>query len=192
MLHAVGQGAIGVEIRQGDEWVAGLLEGGEGGGASIIRKRVSWECTAERSLLRTLEGGCSVPVGVSCKWEDEKEKALRSVPHGSAENSGNGIITADGLCSNEQDGADTSRPSSSHTDLLPSSMNPGILHMRASVTSVDGKECVQGSRRRWIDSDESADMLGWELARSLVEKGAGKILEKITLNRGMIERAGGA
>lgn len=199
MLHAVGQGAIGVEIREGDEWVTGLLEGG-GGGVSVIRKRVSWECMAERSLLRTLEGGCSVPVGVSCKWEDGKEKAPRNVPHDSAENSGNGTITTDGLRSNEQvsstlrggDSADTSRPSSSHTDLLPTSMNPSTLHMRASVTSVDGKECVQGSCRRWIDSDESADMLGWELARSLVEKGAGKILEKITLNRGMIERADGA
>ncbi|KAL9641083.1 MAG: hypothetical protein Q9204_000353, partial [Flavoplaca sp. TL-2023a] len=29
MLHAVGQGAIGLEIREGDEWMQGLLEGRE-------------------------------------------------------------------------------------------------------------------------------------------------------------------
>ncbi|KAI4214185.1 MAG: hypothetical protein LQ351_003270 [Letrouitia transgressa] len=150
---------------------------------------------AERSLLRTLEGGCSVPVGVSCKWEDGGEKAPRSVARDAAENSGNRTTTTDGLGLNEQDGSalqDISRPSSSHTDLFATSMNPGTLRMIASVTSVDGKECVQGSYRGWIASDEGADMLGWELARNLVEKGAGKILEKITLNRGMIERAGGA
>ncbi|KAL8697192.1 MAG: hypothetical protein Q9201_007250, partial [Fulgogasparrea decipioides] len=73
MLHAVGQGAIGLEIREGDEWVNGLLEGREGGGG-VVFNRVSWECLAERSLLRTLEGGCSVPVGVSCSWEEENRE----------------------------------------------------------------------------------------------------------------------
>ncbi|KAL8946346.1 MAG: hypothetical protein Q9222_007242, partial [Ikaeria aurantiellina] len=80
LLHAVGQGAIGLEVREGDEWVSGLLEGREGQ-QGVVVNRVSWECQAERSLLRTLEGGCSVPVGVSCLWE----KAAASDDNGGKE-----------------------------------------------------------------------------------------------------------
>lgn len=62
MLHAVGQGAIGLEIREGDEWMQRLLEGREGKKGAVV-KRVSWECLAERSLLRTLEGGVVFRLG---------------------------------------------------------------------------------------------------------------------------------
>ncbi|KAL2052159.1 hypothetical protein ABVK25_007601 [Lepraria finkii] len=54
MLHAVGQGALGVEWRASDEWVEGLV-GGCGRGRE--GRRVSWECVAERGVLRALEGG---------------------------------------------------------------------------------------------------------------------------------------
>lgn len=57
MYHAVGQGAIGVEIKKNNETMRLLC--------SVIGCReTTWKCIAERSLLRTLEGGCSVPVGV--------------------------------------------------------------------------------------------------------------------------------
>lgn len=57
MYHAVGQGAIGVEIKKNNEKMRLLC--------SVIGCReTTWKCVAERSLLRTLEGGCSVPVGV--------------------------------------------------------------------------------------------------------------------------------
>jgi hydroxymethylbilane synthase len=65
-LGAVGQGAIGVEIRHGDVPTEKLCEGileADGNGS-----RVHWECLAERMLLRTLEGGCSVPVAVETEW----------------------------------------------------------------------------------------------------------------------------
>lgn len=68
MLHAVGQGALGVEFREGDGWVAGLLAAVEDGGGG--RKKVGWACAAERMLLACLEGGCSVPVGVETDWEE--------------------------------------------------------------------------------------------------------------------------
>ena len=63
----------------------------------------------------------------------------------------------------------------------------GVLVMRAIVVSLDGKECVQGGRRRMVGSNDDAEEAGWEMAQELVGKGAGKILEKITLNRGMIQ-----
>lgn len=57
MYYAVGQGAVGVEIRKDDPVMKPLCE--------VIGCREStWRCIAERALLRTLEGGCSVPVGV--------------------------------------------------------------------------------------------------------------------------------
>ena len=61
MLYAVGQGAIGIENRSDDRNVKSLLD-------SITDKRSFLACTAERSLLRTIEGGCSAPLGVETKW----------------------------------------------------------------------------------------------------------------------------
>ena len=57
LYHAVGQGALGVEIRIGDEATKKLCE-------SLTHWPTDWTCRAERSMLRVLEGGCSVPVGV--------------------------------------------------------------------------------------------------------------------------------
>lgn len=61
MLHAVGQGALGVEIRIDDEKTADLLRG-------IGDEKTTLACLAERSLLRKLEGGCSAPLGVETEW----------------------------------------------------------------------------------------------------------------------------
>lgn len=70
--NAVGQGALGIEIREGDEEVESvvrrLMQGPTG-------QRDLWECLAERSCLRTLEGGCSVPVGVETEWLDTASEA---------------------------------------------------------------------------------------------------------------------
>lgn len=73
MLHAVGQGALGIEAREGDEVVLGLLKG-------VLHAETMLACEAERSLMRTLEGGCSVPIGVETDWVPGQEgvgQALR-------------------------------------------------------------------------------------------------------------------
>ncbi|KAK7203514.1 hypothetical protein BZA70DRAFT_66474 [Myxozyma melibiosi] len=57
LLYAVGQGAIGVEVKKGDAATQAFLD-------KIIDLPVALTCTAERSLMRKLEGGCSVPLGV--------------------------------------------------------------------------------------------------------------------------------
>ncbi|KAL8693552.1 MAG: hypothetical protein Q9218_001638 [Villophora microphyllina] len=196
MLHAVGQGAIGLEIREGDDWVSGLLEGRDGS-RGIVFNRVSWECQAERSLLRTLEGGCSVPVGVSCSWEEDGDTSSAV-----AANSGIETIpdTSDTPKTNTKTTPEINNTTSQAESVsLPPDplsndpqMCPGTLHILASVTSVDGTEYVSASRRQYVSNDKEADEAGWEVARYLVDGGAGKILEAIGLNRGMIERAGGA
>lgn len=57
-LHAVGQGALGIECRGDDEEVLTLLK-------AIEHTPTAQCCTAERAFLRELEGGCQVPIGVN-------------------------------------------------------------------------------------------------------------------------------
>ena len=58
MLPAVGQGAMAVEIRSEDVELKGFLQ--------ILNDAETETCvTAERAFLRTLEGGCQVPIGAN-------------------------------------------------------------------------------------------------------------------------------
>lgn len=56
-MYAVGQGALAVETRADDKELNKLL-------LSLNDPDTFICCTAERAFLHTLEGGCSVPVGV--------------------------------------------------------------------------------------------------------------------------------
>lgn len=63
-LHAVGQGALGIECREGDQEILDLLK--------VLEHTPTKQCTfAERALLRSLEGGCQVPIGVNSRVEGE-------------------------------------------------------------------------------------------------------------------------
>jgi hydroxymethylbilane synthase len=80
LLHAVGQGALGVEICEGDEEIQAFL-------APLAHRETTLHCLAERSLMRTLEGGCSVPIGVeteTCKGGILAMKAIVANVDGSA------------------------------------------------------------------------------------------------------------
>lgn len=64
MISAVGQGAIGIEIREDDEFMLHVME--------QIGHPETMECvTAERVVMRTLEGGCQVPIGAYTRYEDD-------------------------------------------------------------------------------------------------------------------------
>jgi hydroxymethylbilane synthase len=56
MLPAVGQGALGIEIRSDNLLIDDLLK-------KIHHEDTYYAVLAERSLLKTLEGGCQVPIG---------------------------------------------------------------------------------------------------------------------------------
>ena len=62
LLPAVGQGAIGVEIRSGDAAVAPMV-------AALNHAPTAGAVTAERALLARLEGGCQVPIGAYARIE---------------------------------------------------------------------------------------------------------------------------
>lgn len=55
-LPAIGQGALGIESRIGDERVRRILE-------PLNHPETASAVAAERSLLKELEGGCQVPIG---------------------------------------------------------------------------------------------------------------------------------
>ncbi|MER3434030.1 MAG: hydroxymethylbilane synthase [Leptolyngbya sp. ERB_1_1] len=63
-LHAVGQGALGIECREGDTEILEIL--------SVLQHQpTAYRCYAERAFLRELEGGCQVPIGVNTKIEGD-------------------------------------------------------------------------------------------------------------------------
>lgn len=65
-LYAVGQGALAVECRMNDHTTLALL--------STLHDQVSaLRVIAERSLLKSLEGGCSAPVAVHSEYDEDKE-----------------------------------------------------------------------------------------------------------------------
>ncbi|MEQ8385449.1 MAG: hydroxymethylbilane synthase [Coleofasciculus sp. A1-SPW-01] len=57
-LHAVGQGALGIECRGDDPEILDVLK-------AIEHSPTAQRCYAERAFLRELEGGCQVPIGVN-------------------------------------------------------------------------------------------------------------------------------
>lgn len=61
-LPAVGQGALGVEAREGDERVLGAI-------AKLDHRETRAAVTAERALLREMEGGCQIPLGAWAREE---------------------------------------------------------------------------------------------------------------------------
>ncbi len=64
-LHAVGQGALGIECRDGDEETLKVIK-------FLEHTPTAQRCYAERAFLRELEGGCQVPIGVNTVIVDGK------------------------------------------------------------------------------------------------------------------------
>lgn len=64
-LHAVGQGALGIECRAVDTNILDLLK-------VLEHTPTAQRCYAERAFLRELEGGCQVPIGVNTTIEGDR------------------------------------------------------------------------------------------------------------------------
>lgn len=63
-LHAVGQGALGIECIEGNPEVLEIIK-------ALEHTPTSQRCLAERAFLRELEGGCQVPIGVNTSLEGD-------------------------------------------------------------------------------------------------------------------------
>jgi len=154
MLHAVGQGALGIEIRENDEVVREMLD-------KIRCEKTTRACMAERALLRKLEGGCSVPIGVETEWRSSKR----------------GLTT--GILPAKEYGHDGQAIERKEEE----SLDEQELVLRTMVVSVDGKDCVEEELVRKVRSAEEAAEMGREVADRLLARGADKILEKISMEK---------
>jgi hydroxymethylbilane synthase len=148
MLYAVGQGALAIEIRKGDEGMKEML-------SKIRCERTTRACSAERALLRTLEGGCSVPIGIETSWRGGTGVATGAQPAKDYDKDGQAI---------EVEG----------------DMDEQEMFLKAIVVSVDGKESVEYEVARKVKSVEEAETFGRDVAKILLEKGAAPILDKIS------------
>ena len=63
-LHAVGQGALGIECVEDKPEVLEIIK-------VLEHTTTSRRCLAERAFLRELEGGCQVPIGVNSQISNE-------------------------------------------------------------------------------------------------------------------------
>ena len=77
-LPAVGQGAVGIECREGDQRIQELL-------APLEHQETRLRVLAERALNKRLDGGCQVPIGSYCIIENDQFwlRAIVGSPDGS-------------------------------------------------------------------------------------------------------------
>ncbi len=115
MLPAVGQGALAVEVRTGDEPTAALL-------ACLHDDPSALAVRAERALLGALQGGCQIPIGAHAE--------LRVAP--GADTSGGDVAPGSGTL---RDRARAGGEPPSGAELV----------LRAFVGSLDGAEAVRDS-----------------------------------------------
>ncbi|KAF2264850.1 porphobilinogen deaminase [Lojkania enalia] len=154
MLYAVGQGALAIEIRKNDHVMKDML-------FNVKCERTTRACSAERALLRTLEGGCSVPIGVETSWRRwTSGVAIGAEPAKDYDRNGKAI---------ELD----------HKE----NINDQELVLKTVVVSVDGKDSVEHETARRVTTVEEAEALGRDVAKVLIGNGADKILEKISAEK---------
>lgn len=78
MLPAVGQGAIAIETRSDDQFAIEVT-------GKLDHRETRLACLAERSFLRSLGGGCQLPIAAHARFEDDllKLDGLVAKPDGS-------------------------------------------------------------------------------------------------------------
>lgn len=76
LLHSVGQGSLAIEVRTPPEG-ADPTTNRDARIRELVRSIGDWRATfraeAERALLKELEGGCSIPVGVETRFDDHDQ-----------------------------------------------------------------------------------------------------------------------
>jgi len=156
MCPAAGQGALGIEIREGDTTTRDLL-------AFLNDPAARAATTCERALLNSLGGGCQVPIGAFAEVrvvEDHK-----AYPDGERQIN----RTGDG----NREGHEFTRAAKSVRE--QGALAPGaIIHLESVVADPDGSKLLRDSR----DGDDP-EKLGNEAGAALLARGGDQILEAV-------------
>jgi hydroxymethylbilane synthase len=123
MLPAVGQGAMAVEIRRDDVKIRELLQ-------KLNDPETNFCITAERAFLRTLEGGCQVPIGANAFLESDK-----IFLEGMAGNLEGIVNLRDSISGDKKDAADLGRQLAQR--LIERGANRLLEETRATVESTE-------------------------------------------------------
>ncbi|WWC86298.1 porphobilinogen deaminase [Kwoniella dendrophila CBS 6074] len=190
LMHAVGQGALAVEIRSDDNRTRNCLRG-------LGHWPTEWTCGAERGCLRVLEGGCSVPVGVESEiveldsdyvLEDDVEDPFKDeIEEELKEDSP--MLHFSGLIDIKPN-TRPSTPTFSKNSLPPLRKRFAKLTLSTCVTSTDGKKHVLYEPKPVIvRSYRQAEKFGEDCARKLRAMGASEVLDEINAIRKEREKA---
>lgn len=185
LMHAVGQGALAIEIRSTDPRVRNCLRG-------LGHWQTEWSCGAERGCLRVLEGGCSVPVGVESELVELDEDEIAAHPElregvedpfkdqeESPLEGDSPMLWFSGLVDTTS-AATPSTPTFSSHSLPPLRTRLAKLTLHSCVTSTDGtKHVLFTPPPVLVRSYRQAEQFGEECARKLRGMGAGEILDEI-------------
>ncbi|GAA5960255.1 hypothetical protein JCM3765_002518 [Sporobolomyces pararoseus] len=194
LYPAVGQGALAIEIRSGDEKSGEII-------GSLECWKTSWMTRSERMMLKILEGGCSVPVGCETKltkvWVKGGEGDLK-------ENRVNGYTTpqlhqrksssSNGYFGLEKTKDQDNRLIIPSPHLCPhhdtqSSLHHATLTLTGTITSLSGTSSVISTISRKVHSVKDCEDLGRDVALELIEGGGKEILTE--LGRHVKEVGGG-
>jgi hydroxymethylbilane synthase len=156
MCPAAGQGALGIEIREGDAKTRGLL-------AFLNDPAARAATTCERALLNSLGGGCQVPIGAfaEIRAADDREASA----NGERQTNRKGEGTREG---HEFTRAD-------HAPQSEAALAAGvIIHLESIVADPDGSKVLRDSR----DGDDP-EKLGNAAGAALLKRGGDAILEAV-------------
>lgn len=194
LFHAVGQGALGVEIRSGDARVRETMRG-------IGHWQTEWRCGAERGCLRVLEGGCSVPVGIESILEElpaseddnTQDDQLAAQTFDEITNESpmlwfSGIVDPAHLLPLSRPVTPSDRPGTSQ-ELPPLRPRRARLTVRACVTSLDGsQQVVHAPPTVIVRNYQEAERWGELCAKEIKTAGGKAILDEVTAIRRERER----
>jgi len=155
MCPAAGQGALGIEIRQGDAATRQLLE-------FLSDPAARAATTCERALLNRLGGGCQVPIGAFAEVRLTGNSEGRPLSR-----------SAEGHVAENREGHDFSRADTT-PKTRPASAAGVRLHLESIVADPDGSKVLRDSR----DGDD-AEQLGNDAGAALLNKGGDAILAAV-------------
>ncbi len=156
MCPAAGQGALGIEIREGDAKTRNLL-------SFLNDPAARAATTCERALLNSLGGGCQVPIGAFAE--------IRAVEHRKARTDGEQQMNRAGE-GNREGHEFTRAAKNARKDWA---LAPGVvIHLESIVADPDGSKLLRDSR----DGDDP-EKLGKEAGAALLKRGGDQILEAV-------------